>query len=85
MENDEPGPKTGRPKNKSRTEPLKLRLDSTTSRMLEELEAYGRFGTTKQEIVLYIVRSWLWEHEIRLKAGMASREKPLGSDPSKPE
>jgi hypothetical protein len=31
------------------------------------------------EIVMYIVRSWLWEHEARLKAAVVSKDKPFGS------
>jgi hypothetical protein len=79
------GTKSGRPKNKARTEPLKLRLDPATSKMLEELEMYGRLGTTKQEIVMHIVRSWLWENEARLKAAVASKDSPFGFPPGEPE
>jgi hypothetical protein len=80
VENDQFEPKTGRPKSKVPKEVLKLRLDPTTLRMLEELEIYGRFGTTKQDIVMHILRTWLWEHEARLIAGIASKVSPLGSD-----
>jgi hypothetical protein len=79
VENDQAEPKTGRPKSKVPKELLKLRLDPTTLRMLEELETYGRFGTTKQDIVMYVLRTWLWEHEARLVAGIASKARPLGS------
>jgi hypothetical protein len=78
VENIQPDQKTGRPKNKTRKEACKLPLDPATLRMLEELEVYGRLGTTKQEIVMYILRSWLWENEARLKAGIASRDNPFG-------
>jgi hypothetical protein len=79
VENYNPSTKGGRPRKKVRTEPLKLRLDPTTSKMLEELQSYGRLGTTKQDIVMHIVRSWLWEHENRLRVGIASKESPLGN------
>lgn len=78
MENEKPEQKPGRPKNKTRKGTFKLPLDPTTSRMLEELELYGRLGTTKQEIIMYILRSWLWENEARLKAGIASSDNPFG-------
>jgi hypothetical protein len=52
--------------------------------MLEELELYGRLGTTKQEIIMYILRSWLWENEARLKAGIASKDNPLGGGWTEP-
>ena len=85
MENPELGPKRGRPRSKARTELCKLRLDPATSKMIEELEMYGRFGTTKQEIVMYIVRSWLWENETRLKDAVASKDRPFGFPPVEPE
>ena len=85
MENNQPASRTGRPRSKAPTEPLKLRLDAATSMMLEELRAYGRFGTTKQEIVMFIVRSWLWEHEARLKTGIASKDRPFGPAHGEPE
>lgn len=78
MENDDPsGRKTGRPASKTRKAPFKVPLDPATSKMLEELEAYGRLGTTKQEIVMYILRSWLWENEARLRAAIASKDAPF--------
>jgi hypothetical protein len=77
-ETEQPIPIRGRPKRKVDTEPLSLQLDPATARMLEALEAYGRVGTTKPEIVLYILRSWLWENEQRLRAAIQSKETPFG-------
>jgi len=77
-EPEQPIPIRGRPKRKVDTEPLNLQLDPTTARMLEALEIYGRVGTTKPEIVLYILRSWLWENESRLRAAIQSKETPFG-------
>lgn len=76
---------TGRPRRKADTEPLKLRIDRATWRILEELEAYGRLGLTKQDIVLHIVRKWLWDNESRLKAGIASKDNPLTGGSAKPD
>lgn len=79
QESDQPIPiRAGRPKRKVETEPLNLQLDPATARMLEALELYGRLGTTKQEIVLYVLRSWLWENESRLKEAIQSKESPFG-------
>lgn len=78
-EMEPPVPIRGRPKRKVDTEPLNLQLDPATARMLETLEAYGRLGTTKQEIVLYVLRSWLWENEERLKQAIQSKEAPFGT------
>jgi len=78
-EPEQPTPITrGRPKRKVDTEPLNLQLDPTTARMLEALEMYGRLGTTKQEIVLYVLRSWLWENESRLREAIKLKELPFG-------
>jgi len=80
-EPEQPIPIRGRPKRKVETEPLTLQLDPATVRILEALELHGRLGTTKQEIVMYILRSWLWENEARLKESIQSSESPLGSVP----
>lgn len=68
----------GRPKRKVDTEPLTLQLDPATARILDSLEIYGRLGTTKQEIVLYVLRHWLWDNEDRLRNSIQSRETPFG-------
>lgn len=53
-------------------------VDPVTYRMIETLASYGRFGTTNPEVALFIIRSWLMEHEEYLKNAIASRENPLG-------
>jgi hypothetical protein len=60
-------------------------MDPVTYRMIEALEAYGRFGRSKQEVVLFIVRSWLLEREDYLRTAIASRERPLGHVSPEPE
>jgi hypothetical protein len=57
---------------------LTLQLDPATARLLEALEVYGRLGTTKQEIVLHVLRSWLWKNEPRLKEAIQSKDTPFG-------
>jgi len=85
VENEQRKPRGGRPKQKADTEPLKLRVDRATWKILEELEAYGRLGLTKQDIVLHVLRKWLWDNESRLKAGIALKDSPLTGGPPKPE
>jgi hypothetical protein len=53
-------------------------MDPVTFRMIEALVAYGRFGRTKQEVALFIIRSWLLDREAYLKTAIAARESPLG-------
>ena len=76
----------GRPESKvpSRTVSI-TNMDPVTFRMLEGLEMYGRFGRSKPEVVLFIVRSWLLEREPSLKSAIASRETPLGVVYPEPE
>lgn len=71
----------GRPESKAKKTDLPLSIDLITNRMLETLAGYGRFGTSRQEVLLFIVRSWLWENEPRLKAAISLEETPLGIVP----
>jgi hypothetical protein len=77
-EPEQPIPIRGRPKRKVETEGLTIQLDPATVRILETLELYGRLGTSKQEIVMYVLRSWLWENEARLRDAIKIKESPLG-------
>jgi len=77
-EPEQPIPIRGRPKRKVETEGLTIQLDPATVRILETLELYGRLGTTRQEIVMHVLRSWLWENEARLRNAIAVKETPLG-------
>jgi hypothetical protein len=76
---------SGRPRNGVDTEPLVLRLDPVTAKMLEALKGYGRFGPNRQDVVLYILRSWLWENEARLRIAISSKDRPLGFVPTESE
>lgn len=78
MSDLEPTPIRGRPERKVDTKSLTIQLDPATKRMLEVLEGYGRLGTTKQEIVLHVLRSWLWDNEGRLREAIQSRQSPFG-------
>jgi hypothetical protein len=76
----------GRPENNVPGREIDIKtVDPVTYRMIEALVAYGRFGRSKQEVVLFIVRSWLLEKEEYLKTAIASRERPLGHVLPEPE
>jgi hypothetical protein len=77
MDSDEKNPR-GRPENKARTEKVTLPVDPATLRMLDSLSAYGRFGVTRPDVVLTILRMWLWDNESRLREGILSSSKPFG-------
>jgi hypothetical protein len=49
--------------------------------MLDTLVAYGRFGRSRPDVALFIIRSWLMENEAYLKSAIISRETPLGYVP----
>jgi len=68
----------GRPETKGKKIELPLTVDLVTNQFLAGLAAYGRFGTSRQDVLLFILRSWLWEHESRLREAILSAEKPLG-------
>lgn len=69
----------GRPPSKLSSREVDITtMDPVTFRMLEALESYGRFGRSKQDIALFIIRTWLWENEARLRVALASTDIPLG-------
>ena len=64
---------------------LKLEItnvDPVTFRMLETLAAYGRFGQSRPQVALFIIRSWLMDKEAYLKSAITSRDAPLGYVPA---
>jgi hypothetical protein len=83
---EKPRGPVGRPENDVPGREVRITtMDPVTFRMLEGLVMYGRFGRTKQEVVLFIVRSWLFEREASLRSAIASRETPLGVVYPEPE
>jgi hypothetical protein len=69
----------GRPENKTPPKEITIsNMDALTFRMLGDLTEYGRLGRTRPEIALFIIRHWLWENEEKLKAGIASSDRPFG-------
>jgi len=77
---DEAGKKTGgRPESAIPRHAVEIRnVDPITFRMLGDLVAYGRFGVSKPEVALFIVRTWLIQNEEYLRTAILSREAPLG-------
>ena len=76
----EPTRGPGRPANKLPSREVNITsMDPVTYSMLDALERYGRFGKTKPDVALFIIRTWLWENEARLKAGITAKDIPLGS------
>jgi hypothetical protein len=71
--------KLGRPEHSVPSRSIEITtVDPVSFRMIEALVAYGRFGRTRPEVALFIIRSWLLEKEEYLKGAIASRENPLG-------
>jgi hypothetical protein len=85
-EESQPKVSPGRPRSEAPAKEIKIsNMDSLTFRMLGTLIEYGRFGRSRPEIALFIIRSWLWENEEKLRAGIAASDKPLGSVPTEQE
>jgi hypothetical protein len=59
--------------------------DPVTVRMLEALVNYGRYGDSKQQVALHIIRTWLTENEEYLKKEIAARYEPLGEVQPEPD
>jgi len=72
----------GRPPNKVATEEVKLPVDPATLRMLDDLIEYGRIGTTRPDVVMFILRLWLWENQARLSREIASKDDPFSKAPT---
>jgi hypothetical protein len=76
---EESSKKPGRPENSVPSRSIDITtVDPVTFRMIEALVAYGRFGRTRPEVALFIIRAWLLEKEEYLKTAILSRENPLG-------
>jgi hypothetical protein len=83
-EGSEKGP--GHPKRSASPRTIDIKsVDPVTSRMIDALVSYGRFGETRPAVALFIIRTWLFENEDRLKGAIAAREAPLGHVYPEPE
>jgi len=52
---------------KAPTAKLQLTVDAATERLLQEMTTLGVHGTTKSEVAVSILRSWLWANEEKLR------------------
>jgi hypothetical protein len=75
----------GRPRKGGKTENVPLKVDEATIRKLDALIEYGGFGTSRQEIVMTILRIWFWDHDTKIKADVASKDAPFGPISSAPK
>jgi hypothetical protein len=70
---------TGRPKRTAPPRTVEMRaVDGATYRMLDTLASYGRFGDSVPAVGLFIIRTWLWDNEDRLREAIRERGEPLG-------
>jgi hypothetical protein len=53
-------------------------VDPVTSRMIDAIVTYGRFGRSRPEVALFIIRTWLMERENYLTGAIQNRDSPLG-------
>jgi len=83
MDSADPGKRPrGRPPGKrAQTKSLPLALDEATCQKLDALIKYGGFGTTRQEIIKFVLRHWFWENEDRLRDAVGSKDNPFGPPP----
>ena len=54
-------------RNGVKTVKLQLTVDETTDRMLEEMIGLGIHGTTKAEVGSWVIRTWIWENQDKLR------------------
>ena len=58
---------------------IQLTIDRGTDRLLEEMISMGIHGTSKSEVAVAIIRSWLWANEEKLRQnGVALVRTPIG-------
>jgi len=46
---------------------LQLTVDETTDRIVEQMVGLGIHGTTKSEVGSWVIRTWIWENQERLR------------------
>jgi len=53
--------------NSVKTVKLQLTVDETTDRIMNEMVGVGIHGTTKAEVGSWVIRTWIWENQERLR------------------
>jgi len=74
----------GRPPRSLSVRPVTMGVDPATYRMIEALACYGRFGDSPPAVSLFIIRTWLFENEARLKGVLDAGEALLPHVDSEP-
>jgi hypothetical protein len=74
----------GRSPKEGFTEKVILAVDEATCVKLDALIEYGGFGTSRSQIVMFILRLWLRENHDAVKADIASKLTPFGSNNAGP-
>lgn len=54
-------------RNDVRTRRLQLTVDETTNRIVEAMVPVGLHGANKAEVAAWIIRTWIWENQDRLR------------------
>jgi hypothetical protein len=68
----------GRPPRSVPPRTIVMKVDHATYRMIEALASYGRFGDSPPAVALFIIRTWIFENEARLKSAIDAGEVLLG-------
>jgi hypothetical protein len=53
--------------NSVKTVKLQLTVDENTARILDDMVEVGIHGTTKAEVGSWVIRTWIWENQDRLR------------------
>jgi hypothetical protein len=76
---DQPKRPRGRPQKDGITRTVVLAVDEATCLKLDALVEYGGLGTSRTEIVMFILRIWLRENHEKIKSDIASKLEPFAS------
>jgi hypothetical protein len=49
------------------SEKLQVTVDKTTERIVSEMVALGIHGQNKSQVAAWILRSWIWDNQDRLR------------------
>jgi len=63
--------------NSVKTVKLQLTVGETTARILDDMVEVGIHGTTKAEVGSWVIRTWIWENQDRLRTNGISLLKEI--------
>ena len=78
MDSAEKPKKRGRPRKEERTKTVPVTVDEATLIKLDALVEYGGYGTSRGEIVMFIVRVWLRDNHDKLRSDIVAKHTPFG-------